>query len=138
MTEKQRILALSATAAGVQSLIALVTNSFRIFFGVYGPYCVTGMLAIFFDYASRAVNGEVPYRDYLVEYPIAGFLLFLVPRMFVSDFAGYRVAFGVQLLLFNALAVYFVARHVASTEVLKRFGHDCSGIRRSSRASARS
>jgi Glycosyltransferase family 87 len=120
MSEKRRIIALSATFAGVQGLIALVTNSFRIFFGVYGPFCVTGMLAIFFDYATRAVNGEVPYRDYLVEYPLAGFVLFLVPRLFVSSFGGYRVAFGIQLLLFNAAAVYLVARHVASTEGLER------------------
>jgi hypothetical protein len=78
------------------------------------------MLEIAFDYATLAVNGQVPYRDYLVEYPILGFLVFLIPRLFVADFAGYRIAYGVQLLLFNAVAVFLVARHVAKTEGIDR------------------
>ena len=40
---------------------------------------------IYYDYASRAVRGEIPYRDYLVEYPILSFPLFLIPRLVVSD-----------------------------------------------------
>jgi hypothetical protein len=120
MTEKQKTLALAATAAGVQSAIALFTNSFRIFFGNWGPICVSGMVEIYFDYATRAVNGEIPYREYVVEYPILGFLLFLIPRLFVSTIAGYHVAYGVQLLLFNTAAVSLVARHVATREGVGR------------------
>ena len=116
MSERQRILALAGAAAGLQGLIALVTNSFRIFFGAFGPYSVTGMVEIFFDYAGRPMHGQVPYRDYLVEYPILGFLLFLIPRLFVSSFSGYRIAFGVQLLLFNAAAVFLLARRIAEEE----------------------
>jgi hypothetical protein len=120
MTANQKVLAISAAAAGAHCLIALVTNSFRIFFGVFGPFCVTGMLEIFFDYANHAVNGQVPYRDYLIEYPILGFLVFLIPRLFASEFAAYRIAFGMQLLLFNAVAVYLVARHVWKAEGVER------------------
>jgi hypothetical protein len=120
MTENQRIVAVSAAAASVQGLIALITNANRIFFGTYGPYTVTGMLEIFFRYATNALNGEVPYRDYLVEYPILGFLLFLTPRLLVSDFFSYRIAYGLQLLLFNSVAVFVVARRVARTEGFER------------------
>ena len=49
---------------------------------------------IYYDYASQAMHGQVPYRDYLVEYPILTFPLFLVPRLIVSDFVGFCIAFG--------------------------------------------
>ena len=116
MSERQRILALAGAAAVLQGLIALVMNSFRIFFGAFGPRTVTGMVEIFFDYATRAMLGQIPYRDYLVEYPPIALLVFLIPRLFVSGFAAYRVAFGVELLLFNAFAVLLVVRHVARAE----------------------
>jgi hypothetical protein len=120
MRKPHGILILAIAAASLHGLIALITNSYRIFFGAFGPFSVTGMLEIYFEYANRAMQGEIPYRDYLVEYPPLGFLLFLVPRLFVSGFAAYRVAFGVVLLLFNAVAVLLVARHVASTEGVDR------------------
>jgi hypothetical protein len=116
ITEKQRIIAISAAAAGAQSLIALVTNSFPVFFGTYGPHVVTGMLDVYYDYSTRALAGSIPYRDYLVEYPILGFLTFLIPHLFVSSYSGYRIAFGVELLLFNAMAVFLVARQITAEE----------------------
>src|SRR5689334_1369177 len=102
MAGMRKVVSLSLTAAVAQGLIALITNSFRVFFGLFGPYAVAGMVAIYFDYATRALHGQVPYRDYLVEYPILGFFFFLVPSLLVSDMARYRVLFSVQLLLFNA------------------------------------
>jgi len=71
---------------------------------------------IYYDYASQAMQGQVPYRDYLVEYPILTFPLFLVPRLFVSDFARYCIAFGAEMLLFDIAAIVLIARHVAKTE----------------------
>jgi hypothetical protein len=72
---------------------------------------------IYYDYATQAVEGQVPYRDYLVEYPILTFPLFLVPRLFVSDFASYCIAFGVEMWLFDVAAIVLIARHIAETEV---------------------
>ncbi len=120
MTEQRKIAIMAAAAASLQGLIALVTNSYRVFFGLFGPFSVTGMLAIYYDYATQALEGRVPYRDYLVEYPILAFVFFLIPRLLVSDRLGYRIAFGVQLLLFNAAAVFLVARHVAREEGVDR------------------
>ena len=78
------------------------------------------MVEIFFDYANRAITGQTPYRDYLIEYPILAFPVFLIPRLFASSFSGYRLAFGVELLLFNGAAVFLVARHVANEEGIAR------------------
>jgi hypothetical protein len=71
---------------------------------------------IYFDYASQALEGQVPYRDYLVEYPVLTFPLFLVPRLFTSDFPSYCIAFGAEMLLFDVAAIVLLARHVAATE----------------------
>jgi hypothetical protein len=75
---------------------------------------------IYYDYASQAMQGQVPYRDYLVEYPILTFPLFLVPRLFVSDFARYCVGFAAEMLLFDVAAIVLIARHVAETEGAQR------------------
>jgi hypothetical protein len=71
---------------------------------------------IYYDYASQAMAGQVPYRDFLVEYPILTFPLFLVPRLLASDFASYCIAFGAEMLLFDIAAIVLLARHVAETE----------------------
>ena len=71
---------------------------------------------IYYDYASQAMQGQVPYRDYLVEYPILTFPLFLVPRLFVSGFASYCIAFAAEMLLFDVAAIVLIARDVAETE----------------------
>jgi hypothetical protein len=76
----------------------------------------TWCYGIYYGYADAAVHGQVPYRDYLVEYPILSFPLFLLPRLLVPDFARYCIAFGVEMLLFDIAAIVLIARHVAQTE----------------------
>jgi hypothetical protein len=71
---------------------------------------------IYYDYAGRALDGQVPYRDYLVEYPILSFPLFLVPGLLAWDFASYCIAFGLEMLLFDVAAIVLIAHHVAETE----------------------
>jgi hypothetical protein len=75
---------------------------------------------IYYDYASRAVEGQVPYRDYLVEYPVLSFPLFLIPRLIVADFWRYRIAFAVEMFLFDVMAIYLIARHVRENEGMTR------------------
>jgi hypothetical protein len=120
MTEQQKVISISVAAAVAQGLIALVTNVFPIFFGTYGPHVVTGMLDVYYDYTTRAMQGAVPYRDYVIEYPILGFLTCAIPLLFVSGYTEYRIGLGVELLLFNAAAVYLAARQVAAEEGIAR------------------
>ena len=47
----------------------------------------------YYDYASEALAGKVPYRDFAFEYPVLSYPLFLIPRLLVSDFESYRFAF---------------------------------------------
>jgi hypothetical protein len=75
---------------------------------------------IYFDYASKALAGAVPYRDYVVEYPPLAVPVFLVPRLATARFDVYVMLFAVEMLLFDALAVYLVASYTAMHDGLAR------------------
>ena len=63
------------------------------------------------DYASEALAGKVPYRDFAFEYPVLSYPLFLIPRLLVSDFESYRYAFMAEMFLFDVAAIVLIARH---------------------------
>ena len=108
---------LSTLAAIAAHVLLFVATGLLIKYGSHPDLgAATWSYRIYFDYASQAMQGQVPYRDYLVEYPILTFPLFLIPRLFVSDFASYCIAFGAEMLLFDVAAIVLIARHVAKTE----------------------
>jgi hypothetical protein len=74
----------------------------------------------YFDHASKAMAGQVPYRDFMLEYPALTFPLFLFPRLFASDLATFRVFFVTEMLLFDAWAIFLIAGHVARSEGIGR------------------
>jgi hypothetical protein len=86
--------------------------------GLYGQFGAAGLhdVRIYFDYASRAVGGAVPYRDYPVEYPPLAVLLFVIPRLATGRFETYAFLFAAEMWLFDGLAVYLVARYTAARE----------------------
>src|SRR5579862_1957790 len=86
--------------------------------GLYGQFGAAGLhdVRIYFDYASRALRGAVPYRDYPVEYPPLAVLLFVIPRLARGRFETYAFLFAAEMWLFDGLAVYLVARYTAASE----------------------
>ncbi len=80
----------------------------------------------YYDYASEALAGKVPYRDFAFEYPVLSYPLFLVPRLLVSDFDSYRFAFMAEMFLFDVAAIVLTARHGGENEriatVARRLG----------------
>jgi len=93
---------------------------YAVFLWSQGPRSIYGDVELYFAYASRAIKGEVPYRDYSIEYPIGALPLFLLPRLFARDIEAYRIAFGVEMLLCNAVTVLLVARQVRCSQGLSR------------------
>jgi hypothetical protein len=108
-----KLVAYTAATVLVHALIAVVTASPSFFYGVKD---LTSHHRFFFQYASRFLGGEVPYRDYTIEYPILAFATFLLPRLVTSGFRPYQFAFGLEMLLFDAATVYLVALRVAREE----------------------
>lgn len=75
---------------------------------------------IYFRYATLMREGQVPYRDFRVEYPPLALPLFLVAALASHDVASFKFAFGVEMLIFNAATVWLVARWADR----RRVGHD--------------
>jgi hypothetical protein len=100
--------------------IVHVSNADSAFFGSMGPTTVTGTLEIYYRYASMALDGRVPYRDYAIEYPLLAEVVFLVPRLFATSPSSYRVAFGLEMLLFDALVILLIAHRVEQQAGMER------------------
>lgn len=100
----------------------------------YAPWLMAGVLVpefgdvnvIYRDFADRTFRGEVPYRDFLIEYPIGCLPQILLPRLVGEGMVAYRVAYAVEMLLVNALLILVVAREVERREgrgaVARRLG----------------
>ena len=73
----------------------------------------------YYDYASQALAGKVPYRDFAIEYPVLSYPLFLIPRLLVSDFESYRFAFEAEMFLFDVAAIVLIARHGGEKEEVR-------------------
>lgn len=80
----------------------------------------------YYDYASEALSGRIPYRDFPFEYPVLTYPLFLIPRLFVSGFEAYRFAFLAEMFAFDVAAIVLIARQggrdVDPATVARRLG----------------
>ncbi len=63
---------------------------------------------LYFDYASRMLAGDLPYRDFAVEYPPLALIFFLLPRLATATSATYAMAFAVETLLFGLVGLTLV------------------------------
>jgi uncharacterized membrane protein len=62
------------------------------------------------DLALKILHGQVPYVDFTSEYPPLALLSFLLPALLFRSPLAYHVAFTVEVLLFDLLAMAFIAR----------------------------
>ena len=70
---------------------------------------------IYFDYASKVLQGSLPYRDFTMEYPPFALFFFILPRLIASTYTSYAVAYQVLVLIFDIIGlcvVYSVARRL--------------------------
>jgi Glycosyltransferase family 87 len=110
----------TVAATAVHALIFLATALYLIYFGKNDIAAVSWSLTFYYENASKVMAGMVPYRDFPFEYPILSFPLFLIPRLLFSDLGSYKVAFVVEMLAFDAAALYLIARFVRDREGLAR------------------
>jgi hypothetical protein len=65
----------------------------------------------YYKYSARTLSGHVPYRDFVFEYPPLALPLFVLPQLVTSDFEHYRIAFMVEMFVFDVAAIVLIARH---------------------------
>ena len=56
------------------------------------------------------MNGSVPYRDFIIEYPPFALFFILLPRLFTANLNAYMVIFQVEIFLFNLLGLFLIYR----------------------------
>jgi hypothetical protein len=131
LTTRAQLVASIALAVAVHGLGTLALGSRPIarllmrtgeyaFGGALAPRYVVADVRTYFDYASSAIDGRVPYRDFPVEYPLGAVPVFLLPRLVAGSFGAYRVAFALEMLLADAVAVALVAWRVERREGMAR------------------
>ncbi len=63
----------------------------------------------YFDYSSRIIHGEVPYRDFDIEYPPLSLLTFIPPRLLTADLSLYSQLFTLEILFFDLIGLVLIA-----------------------------
>ena len=106
-------LGLALIASAIQSALVFLISGAKLRSG-------TDDTDLYYRYARLALEGKIPYRDYPVEYPPSSIPLFLGPASISSTVVGFKVAFAVEMLICNALAVLLVASQVERSEGASR------------------
>ena len=126
MTRNSKLTACILIAIGVHAAIFAATdvglraaNDALRSFGPADLGSVAYTHRYYYGYASQALSGRIPYRDFVFEYPVLAFPLFLIPHLLTSDFASYRFAFVVEMFLFDVAAIVLIPRHGGETEEVR-------------------
>jgi uncharacterized membrane protein len=76
------------------------------------PYSAT---PLYYDFASRVLEGGLPYRDFSLEYPPFALLFFILPRFFTSNYWTYAVYYRIEVFIFmvvGLLVIYKIAQRM--------------------------
>ncbi len=68
---------------------------------VADPSAVTFDVQIYFNAATGVLNGQLPYRDFFLQYPPLSLLFFIPPRLMAADLPTYFTWFNVELLVLS-------------------------------------
>jgi hypothetical protein len=116
----RRAAGIAISVAALHGLIAGVVASVPAAYGTVGAAHMFDDVFVYYTYASKALGGEVPYRDFPVEYPALAFPFFVLPRLVAADFGRYKVAFAMEMFAADAVAVGLLAWQVGRAGVLAR------------------
>jgi hypothetical protein len=116
---------IGATSPGVAGLaMAVGLGCVAVLVMAIGPWIATGRTVIefvpvdevYYPVADRVSRGEVPYRDFPLEYPLGSVPQLVLPILAGRSMPAYKVAYSVEMLAVNALLVLAVAAYVERRE----------------------
>jgi len=119
--ENKNLLRLTDSRA-LQNLLVLIGISVLVkyilfFSSLYAPFdSVTGDILLYYHYAGLVVGGQIPYADFLLEYPPLLFIpaiIAYIPTILLHSFSLYLFSYMTLMYIFDAatlICVYFIAR----------------------------
>lgn len=85
----------------------LVLERFR---SLYGSFATNSNdLRIYHSTGEALLQGELPYRDFFIEYPPGGLPFLLPPALFTDGMEGFAAFFAAEMALLLVVALLFVA-----------------------------
>lgn len=99
---------------GRKTLLSLLVLAHAAMFGIVVVLALRGgpafQVEIFREYADRIFAGEIPYADFLYEYPPLSLFILILPRLFASDPIAYAALFGFEMLIFDIIILFALSR----------------------------
>ncbi|HAS28339.1 MAG TPA: hypothetical protein DCR59_04130 [Dehalococcoidia bacterium] len=89
--------------------IVLFLGVFLLWTHVFWDYLGPSPGAVEKNIVLLIMDGQIPYVDFECEYPPVALLLFIIPGLFFRALPEYYIAFTVEMLLFDLLAVFLIA-----------------------------
>lgn len=111
---RQRVL-LGSEAAVVAAAAGL--SALPYFYTVFDDN--DGDIPLYFRAASHLLGGDLPYRDFVFEYPPYAFVLFLLPSL-ARGYAGFRILFSLELLALDLVTRAWLARRAVRSRAPAR------------------
>lgn len=68
-------------------------------------YSATGL---YFEFASRVLDGTLPYRDFALEYPPFSLLFFILPRLFASTWTTFSIYYQAEVIIFDLIGLFII------------------------------
>lgn len=84
-------------------ILILVFNS-----GIYGTEGNPDTIR-YFNYSLGIMQGQLPYRDFTVEYPPLALVFFTLPCLVASNLDMYQYVFAAQILFFDLLGLFLIS-----------------------------
>ncbi len=105
----------------VQTAVVLILAGNPRFFGSTGRANVLDDVEIYRRYATRMLSGELPYRDFRVEYPPLALPFFVLPAWVANhSFSAFWTAFGAEMLVLHAANLALIAWWVHRREGIRQ------------------
>ena len=73
----------------------------------------------FYKHAEAIKAGQIPYKDFVFEFPPFSLVFFMIPSMFTSEMHTYVVLYGVEIVFFSVLTLYFMIKVAEKMKVNK-------------------
>lgn len=71
----------------------------------------------FYNHAEAMKGGLLPYKDFEFEFPPFSLIFFLIPGLFTSDLTTYASIFGVEVVVFILIGLYFMLKICEKTRI---------------------